>query len=204
MITPTTSQGLMGLPHFKTSRAAMELYEPIYQNLFTVQLKFPNKLGLTNDESNLILEGITKVAGLDTNKVPASGTTQNYKFAQRRFADSGPQSTVLNIAFDFEINLRGCEIGKPNMYTLRALRKWTDMIYDPLTGRQGIKSDYVADYAIVTMHDKAQHPFWQWTLYNIWPTKSIPVPNLDYTQKSQIYKVTGFDLACDYWDEVML
>jgi hypothetical protein len=204
MITNTTSQGLNGLPHFKSSRAAMELKEPIYQNLFTVNIKLPDKIGATDEDTKLMLEGIQKVAGLNTNKVPASNASQFYKFAKRRFADAGPDDTTLNINFDIEINLEGCQDGKPSMYTLKKLRKWTDMIYDPLTGRMGLKSDYVADYVVVTMHDKALQPFWQWTLYNVWPTTPITEPGLDYQQKSSLYKVTGFGLACDYWDEVML
>ena len=204
MIIPTTSQGTLGLPHFKNSRAAQELYEPIYTNLFTVQLKFPASLGLSTGDENLLLEEITKVEGLDTNKVPAAGAQQTYKFAQRRFANSGPESTVLDVKFDFEVNLQNCEIGKPNMYTVKNLRRWTDLIYDPLTGRQGLKSEYVADWCVITLHDRALHPFWQWTLYNVWPTTSIPPLSLDYMQKSNIYKVTGFGLACDSWDEAML
>lgn len=204
MIIPTTSQGLLGLPHFKTSRAAMELYEPIWQNLFTVQIQFPTRLGLSTDEQNLILEGITKVGGLDTNKVPDAGSSQQYKIATRRFANAGPESTTLDVQFDFEVNLQNCEIGKPNMYTIKNLRRWTDLIYDPLTGRMGLKSDYVADYAVITMHDKALDVFWQWTLYNVWPKTSITPPALDYSQKNSVYKITGYTLACDYWDEVML
>ena len=204
MITATTSQGTLGLPHFRNSRAAMELYEPIYTNLFTVQLKFPASLGLTSGDENLVLEEITKVEGLDTNKVPPAGASQNYQFATRRFANAGPDNTTLDVKFDFEVNLQNCEIGKPNMYTIKTLRRWTDIIYDPLTGRMGLKSDYVADWCVITLHDKAWNPFWQWTLYNVWPTTFIPAPSLDYSQKSSVYKVTGFTLACDYWDEVQL
>ena len=65
MITNTTSQGLNGLPHFKSSRAAMELKEPIYQNLFTVNIKLPDKIGATDEDTKLMLEGIQKVAGLN-------------------------------------------------------------------------------------------------------------------------------------------
>lgn len=204
MITPTTSQGLMGLPHFKTSRAAMELFEPVWTNLYCVNFKLPSTLGLTNDENNLIIEGITKIGGLNTNKVPAAGSNQAYKFATRRFADSGPSETTLDISMDMEVNMRGNQAGQPDLYTLKTLRRWTDMIYDPLTGRMGLKADYVADWCIITMHDKAMHPFWQWTLYNIWPTSSIPEPNLDFMQKNQLYKITGLKFACDYWDEIML
>lgn len=194
----------MGLPHFKTSRAAMELYEPIYLNLFTVDIVFPAALGLTLDEQNLTIEEITKVGGLDTNKTPDAGANQAYKFATRRFADAGPQSTTLDVTFDFEVNLQNCEVGAPNMYAIKNLRKWTDLIYDPLTARMGLKSQYVADYAVITLHDKALNPFWQWTLYNVWPKSSITVPELDYSNKSNVYKISGFTLACDYWDERML
>ena len=204
MIQRTRSVGLMGLPHFKTSRAAMELYEPIYKNLFTVEIAFPTMLGLSQAESNLVIEGIKKVGGLNTNKVPDAGASQNYKFATRRFANSGPSETTLDVTFDFEVNLQGCEVGRPNMYTIKNLRRWTDLIYDPLTGRQGLKSEYVADYVIITLHDKALNPFWQWVLYNVWPKTSIPAVDLDYMQKSDIYTITGFTLACDYWDEIML
>lgn len=204
MINPTTSVGTMGLSHFRNSRAAMELYEPIYQNLFTVEIMFPQSLGLTGQDQLLVIEEVQKISGLQTHKVPGAGTSQQYKFATRRFADAGPAETTINVSFDFEVNLQGCETGKPNMYTIKTLRRWTDLIYDPLTARMGLKSQYVADQVIITMHDKALNPYWEWRLYNVWPTKNIPEPNLDYMQKSGAYKVTGFELACDYWDEIML
>ena len=49
------SQGLFGLSHFRSSRAAQELFEPVYQNLFTVQLSLPTGVGSTeeNTVSNL-------------------------------------------------------------------------------------------------------------------------------------------------------
>jgi len=204
MINYITSSGTMGLPHFRNSRAAMELYEPVYQNLFTVEIMFPATLGLTDQEQKLVIEEVQHVQGLNTNKVPPAGTNQNYKFATRRFADAGPTETTIDVKFDFEVNLQGCETGKPNMYTVKTLRRWTDLIYDPLTARMGLKSQYVADQVIITMHDKALNPFWEWRLYNVWPTTSINEPDLNYMTKSGAYKITGYTLACDYWDEIML
>lgn len=204
MINPITSTGTMGLPHFKNSRAAMELYEPVYTNLFTVDIQFPTTLGLTSQEQLLTIEKVVKISGLDTNKVPDAGAKQSYKFAERRFANAGPESTTIDVAFDFEVNLQGCEVGAPNMYAVKNLRKWSDLIYDPLTGRMGLKSQYVGDYIVITMHDKQLQPFWQWTLYNVWPKTSINPLELDYMNKSGIYKVTGYTFACDYWDERML
>ena len=205
--TGLTSVGLMGLPHFKTSRVSMEMYEPVYLNLYTVEFQLPKGLtgtgGVSDDDKNLLLEGVQKVDGLETNKVP-SATLQHYKFADRSFANSGTDQTYIDVKLDFEINVRGSAAGSPDMYTLKILRRWNDLIWDPLTGRQGLKVNYVAPTVTVTMHDKANQPFWQWTLYNVFPITNLPVPTLDYTNKNTLYKVTGYTLRCDYWDEVML
>lgn len=206
--TGMTSVGLMGLPHFKTSRVSMEMYEPVYLNLFTVEFQLPKGLtgtgGISDDDKNLLLEGVQNVKGLDTNKNPGVAQLQHYKFADRSFAASGTDQTFIDVTMDFEINVRGSATGAPDMYTLKILRRWNDLIWDPLTGRQGIKVNYVAPTVTVTMHDKANQPFWQWTLYNVFPTKNLPVPELDYSKKTDLYKVTGYTLRCDYWDEVML
>lgn len=206
--TGMTSVGLMGLPHFKTSRVSMEMYEPVYLNLFTVEFQLPKGLtgtgGISDDDKNLLLEGVQNVKGLDTNKNPGVAQLQHYKFADRSFAASGTDQTFIDVTMDFEINVRGSATGAPDMYTLKILRRWNDLILDPLTGRQGIKVNYVAPTVTVTMHDKANQPFWQWTLYNVFPTKNLPVPELDYSKKTDLYKVTGYTLRCDYWDEVML
>jgi hypothetical protein len=205
--TGLTSVGLMGLSHFRTSRVSREMYEPVYQNLFTVEIQLPAKLtgdgGISEEDKNLLLEGIKKVNGLDTNKVPGT-TLQQYKFADRSFANSGPENTYIDVTFDFEINVRGSADGAPDMYTLKMLRAWDDLIYDPLTGRQGLKVDYVAPQVTITMHDKANQPYWQWILYNCFPTKNLPAPNLEYMNKSELYKVIGYTLRCDFWDETML
>lgn len=205
--TGLTSVGTMGLPHFRSSRVSREMYEPVYLNLFTVEIQLPKGLtgtnGVSEEDKNLVLEGVQKVGGLDTNKVPGV-VEQHYKFASRSFANSGAENTTIDISMDFEINLRGSDTGTPDLYTLKILRRWNDLIYDPLTGRQGLKVNYVAPTVTVTMHDKANQPFWQWILYNVFPTKNLPVVDLDYMKKSDIYKVTGWTLRCDFWDEIML
>ena len=209
-INPVNSTGLKGLPHFRSSRVSTAMWEPVYLNLFTVAIQLPDAIA-NQCEVDLLLEGIQTIGGLDTNKVPGANATQHYKFAERRFADAGPDNTFINVTMDIDVNLRnsidttsGKRTGNCDLYTLKMLRKWNDLIYDPLTGRMGLKAEYVAPQVVITLHDKANQPFWQWTLYHVWPASSLPAPNLSYMSKSEIYKVTGYTLACDYWDEVML
>lgn len=206
------SQGLMGLPHFRSSRISRELHEPVYQNLFTISIQLPNAIqellgGAAQERTNLLLEGIRKIDGLDTQKMP-DVVTQKYKFASRRFANSGPTETTLDLTLDFEINLshekaEGVAPHSPSMYTLRVLRMWDDLIYDPLTGTQGLKAEYVAPLMQIIMHDKKGNPFWVWQCYHVFPTKKLNAPALSFDNK-ELYKVTGYGLACDYWDEAML
>ena len=201
--TGVSSVGLMGLSHFRTSRVSMERYEPVYLNLFTVEIELPSKLAVSEADRNLFLEGIKSVKGLQTDSIPAA-IQQQYKFADRSFAASGPDKTYIDVSFDMEVNLKGSAAGQPSMYAVKILRAWCDLIYDPLTGRQGLKVDYTAPSMTITLHDKANNPFWQWTLYNVFPTKGIQVPDFDYNQKTEVYKINGFELRADYWDETML
>ena len=140
-INPVSSTGLSGLPHFRSSRVSTSMWEPVYLNLFTIAIQFPDAMKEDAEgDKDLLLEGIQSVSGLDTNKVPGANAKQNYKFAERRFADAGPDKTTIDISFDIEINLRGSADGKPDLYTLKLLRRWNDLIYDPLTGRMGLKA----------------------------------------------------------------
>ena len=201
MVQDITSNGLLGLPHFRNSRISMGLMEPIYKNLFTVQITLPKALGYDDAATNLFLEEVTKVDGLDTHKVPGA-TEQAYKYANRSFASGKPDNTYVDISLDFEVNLQ-YDGDQPTSFLIKTLRKWTDLIYDPLTGRTGLKKDYVADQMVITMQDRAGTPFWQWICYNIFPTKGIGAVPLDYSQ-GDLLKISGWTLRCAHFDEVQL
>ena len=196
-----TSQGSFGLSHFRSSRAAQALYEPIYQNLFTIQIQLPVGVGSSDENTNLILENVRNIGGLQSHSFPTTPLDQKYKWASRRFAGAKPDTTTMDLTITFEVNLQNeDEGGNPSAYVLKTLRKWSDLVYDPLTGRTGLKEDYVSPYTIITLYDRAAKPFWQWKLYYAFPTTQITAPGLDYDSED-LYKITDWGLACDYWDE---
>lgn len=197
------SPGTLGLSHFRNSRVATSLWEPIYQNLFTVQMTPPLGMGdptANQERMNIILEGVQSVGTTNTSKASPT-VSQNYKFATRRFAGGVPENTTVDITIDFELNLSH-DNGGPENYTYKFLRQWVDLEYDPLTGHQGLKRDYVAENMIVTMHDRRGNPFWQWIFYYVFPTTAVPAPQLSYTQNDVLKGQMTF--ACDWWDECML
>jgi len=198
-MTDFKSQGTFGLSHFRNSRAAQENFEPVYLNLFTIQIALPEKLGASDQQTNLLLENVINIAGLKSSKFPDSPIAQQYKWATRRFAGAKPSETTMDITIDFEVNL---DKGQ-SAYVVKTLRKWCDLVFDPLTGRTGVKEDYVAPWSLITMYDRAARPFWQWKLYNIFPLTGIPEVTLDY-MSTENFKITGFSLACDMWDETIV
>jgi len=193
------SQGTYGLSHFRSSRAAQELYEPIYQNLFTVQIALPSGVGADEETTSLMLEGITNINGLQSHSFPTNLAEQKFKWASRRFAGAKPEKTTMDVSFDFEVNVNRT----PSAYTVKTLRKWCDLVYDPLTGRTGLKADYVSPWTLITLYDRGARPFWQWKMYYTFPMTGLPEVPLDYNNE-ELYKITGFTLACDMWDETIV
>lgn len=204
-ILETDSKGLLGLSHFRNSRVSTSLWEPIYQNQFSVMLVPPYGMqGDTDDNRvNTILEGVQSVGQIPSSK--GSGVVeQKYKFANRSFAGAVPENTILDLQITFALNLqypadRNTGGFQPTNYTYNFLREWCDLIYDPLTGRQGLKRDYVAPSMTITMHDRAGTPYWQWICYAIFPTNGAGGPTLSYMSNDLMQVQMTF--RCDWWDE---
>ena len=196
------SNGLLGLSHFRNSRVATSLWEPIYQNQFSVQLVPPMGLEDRSDERvNIILEGVQSVGTIAASKGSPSPAEQKYKFATRSYAAAVPDSTTIDLQIQFALNL-SYDNGTPESYTYKFLREWTDLVYDPLTGRQGLKKDYVAPSMTVTAHDRSGVGWQQWVLYYIFPTTPCPNINLGY-QQTQLFE-GSMTFRCDWWDECVL
>jgi hypothetical protein len=117
------------------------------------------------------------------------------------FSGAKPGQTHLELTINFELNMRPGTTTNDN-YTYKFLRKWSDLVYDPLTGRMGIKQEYAAASMTVTMQDKRGIPFWQWICYNVFPTSPLPAPELNYDSDSLMQASVTY--ACDYFDETIL
>jgi len=137
---------MAGLPHFKNSTAGPARYEPVYLNQFEVIIIAPpavsGKLGFTQ---NLTLEHVKTVGPLPELAGNAGGPiiTQKYKFAERAYAAAKPQTTLHKFIITFELNLNNTN----DNYIYNAFRAWADLIYNPMTGQQGLKVDYAGPTA---------------------------------------------------------
>ena len=137
---------MAGLPHFKNSTAGPGRYEPIYLNQFEVIITPPPAVSAkTGFANNLTLEHVKSVTGLPELHGNAGGQlqTQRFKFSERAYAAAKPSSTLAKFKITFELNL---DEGNDN-YIYNAFRAWSNLIYDPMTGAQGLKKDYAGTVA---------------------------------------------------------
>jgi len=185
---------MAGLPHFRNSQASMNKFEPVYLSQFEILLTPPPAVG----GWDLVMEQVLNVKGLDINKQPGQ-VVQKYKSASRTFAGGVVDDTTITITLDFEVNLDDSN----SMYVYKALRKWTDIIYDPLTGRMGLKKDYIGGPMIINQFNKNGDIFRQIKMAMVMPTTPLPAMDLAFSE-NDVYRLTGFGFKADYWEETIL
>jgi hypothetical protein len=183
---------MAGLPYWTNSTAAVNYYEPIYQNQFEVVLTPPAAIGGPNVA--LLVEHVTKLSGLP--EIQSAGTVveQKYKFASRSYAGAVPDKTTADLDLTFTVNLNE----ENDAYVYNILRAWGDVIYNPLTGSQGLKREYVGEMAVVVFN-KAGDIFREWKFPSVFPTVGLTALALDYNGTT-VYEVTT-KLRADWWTE---
>jgi hypothetical protein len=183
---------MAGLPYWTNSQAAVNYYEPVYQNQFEVVLTPPAVIGGPNVA--LLVEHVTKISGLP--EIASAGTIveQKYKFATRSYAGALPSTTVADLGLSFTVNLNE----ENDAYVYNILRAWNDLQYNPLTGQQGLKREYVGEMAVVAFNKRGEI-FREWKFPSIFPTTALSALVLNYTSPD-VYAI-DVTYRADYWIE---
>ena len=184
---------MAGLPHWDNSRAATGYFEPVFQNQFELIITPPATI---TENVDLLVEQVLTVSGIP--EFLTSGTqNQTYKFAKRAYAKATPNDTLVNLDVKFEVNLND----ENNMYVYNTLRGWGDLIYDPLTGRQGLKKDYVGEIYL-GIFNKAGDIFREFRFAPAFLKEPLSAITLDYNSDS-IYQLTA-KFVCDTYRETRI
>ena len=186
---------MAGLPHYKNSKASMNNFEPLFLAHFEVILTPPPAIS----NWQLVMENVTKIGGLNTNKYPEE-VEQLFKGTKRRFVGGANTDTSVDISLDFEVNLND----NNSAYVFKALRQWTDLAYDPLTGRMGLKKDYIGGPMVCSWFNKQGDIHRQWKFPTIFPIQALPTQEELSYDDNGIFKIEGFTFAADYWEETIL
>lgn len=185
------------LPHYKNSIAGMEQYEPVYLNLFQISIIPPP--GVTVWDKELIIENVIDVKGLTVEQQPKP-IEQSFKGHKRSYAGSIVDQTYVEIGINFEVNLNNDN----SMYVYKALRRWCDLVRDPLTGAMTPKLTYASKQSLMTIHlyKKNGDIIRTWIFPSIFPAKPLNEMTLDYN-KQEIYKAS-MTFRSDYWEDITL
>ena len=184
------------LPHHKNSRAAVGEMEPIFNAYFDVSLNPPDVIkGLV--DWDLVMESLLEISGFDPNKYPEGKVEQMFKGAKRKYIGGAVPDQTQEITLKFEANLDTTN----SIYVYKALRAWSDLAYNPLTGKFGIKKDYSGGPLIITQYNANGDIFRIIKWAKVYPLTSPKGPNTPGWDKSDNYKIEDFKLGADDFDE---
>ncbi len=184
---------MANLPHYSSSMSSINKFEPVYLNQFEVTITPPGPVA----GGPILLEHVTKVNGLQLDKNPST-VNQKYKFAKRNYAGAKPDTTYMNVSLSFTINLNDAN----SMYVFKTLRQCTDLIYNPLTGAMGLKTDYTGTI-VISMFNKQGDVYRRVVCRYCFPIKPVSAMGLNYTSE-EIYKIDNMEWAVDYWEDTFL
>ena len=83
---------MAGLPHFTSSKASVNKFEPVFLNQFEVTISPPTAVVPINGipgNGNILLEQVKKISGLGVDQNPGE-ISQQFKFAKRYYAGAAP------------------------------------------------------------------------------------------------------------------
>ena len=154
----------MALSHFRNSHAAVNKYEVVNPALFEITLLAPNDTDKDSLTTQLYLEHVISIDGLDGVNPSVGTVTQKYKQADRVYAGV-PESTHLDLTVTFSLNLNDAN----ENYIYTAIRKWRDLVFNPATGSYGVKKDYCGSM-IITEYNRDGSIWRRITCINVFPT----------------------------------
>jgi hypothetical protein len=190
---------MAGLPHYTSSKASINKFEPVFLNQFEVTISPPPAIPAPQGNpgnGNILLEQVTRVSALQVDQNPGE-ITQQYKFAKRYYSGAAPQRTGLDVDIEFEVNLDD----NNSMYVFKVLRQWSDLIYNPLTGAMGLKKDYTGNI-LINVFNKQGDVYRRINLKDCFPMSPITEMSLNYAQNA-IYKL-NVTWAVDYFDDIFI
>jgi hypothetical protein len=191
---------MAGLPHYTSSRAAINNFEPVFLNQFEVIINPPNGIidASTMFRGEMVLtQQVKSITGLTVDITAVDPVQQNYKFATRRYAGGEPTTSDMTVTMDFEVNLND----QNSMVVYKVLRQWSDLIYNPLTGAMGLKNDYVGSM-VLSIFNKRGDVFRRIRIPSCFLSEAINAMPLDY-ENPAIYTIQT-SWICDYWEDTFL
>lgn len=181
------------LPHFRNIQTANTLYEPIYTNLFEVNISLP-PLVETNSTANtqLLLENATNIKLDLTTKIGEA--IQKFKYSTRVYAAT-PGLAEGTKEFEIKFNMNQNEEKAVETWVL--LKRWYDLAWNSQTGELHYKSDMIGQIS-ANIHDRTGEVIRRVDFINCQMYGLTGGWDLDFAQNTGIQSC-GANWVCDYW-----
>ena len=184
----------MALPHYKQDQTSKKgkQFEPVQANLFEVTILPPAGIS----DSNLMLQHVNSISGLDSLYKEVAAVEQKYKFATRSFAGM-PDGSAADITINFSLNINDSN----QAYLYKSIRQWYNAQYDPQSGEMGLKKDYTGTIVIVQFN-RAGDIYRTITLEDCFITSGLGI-TAELSYESADPQTLEVSWRCDTWKEVL-
>lgn len=185
--------------HYRNSKAASNMYEVVSPALFEVYLKFPYILsGDGSIDTELLLEHVRSISGLDGLTPTVGNVVQKYKYAERHYAAAGPDKTSLELTITYTLNLNDVH----ENYIYNMLRKWYNLVYNPQNGQMLNKAMYAGGSTMTILeHDRGGEVWRKITCFDFFPSTPPTGLNEDNYDSVGDAKTVSITFIVDDWIE---
>ena len=187
----------MALSHFRNSHAAVNKWEVVNPAMFEVTILPPDGVSTQGEDSTatttqLFLEHVRSISGLDGLNPPMGTVIQKYKQAERVYLGV-PEQTHLELTMTFSLNLNDSN----ENYIYTALRRWYNKGFDPATGQYGLKKNYCGSMVIIEYNRDGS--IWRKVdCVNVIPGQPTGLNDDNYDNGNEAKEVS-ITFQCDGW-----
>lgn len=184
----------MSLPHFTNIQSHNKLWEPVYKNLFEVQIVLPKLVGDRHQNaSEMLLENATSI------RLPVYPTLgnvpQRYKYSTRMFTGFPDSTSITDLSVKFNMNQNDSN----QMFTFRVIKDWYDLLWNNEDGSSHYKKNAVGEI-ILYQHDREGVIIRRVSYHNCQLTQFADGGDLVWNGGQDIMDVTA-TWVVDYWED---
>lgn len=184
----------MPLPHFVNIQSHNKKWEPIYKNLFEVEILIPSAIKDKHPNATTLLLENCKSAKLPT--YPTLSTVeQRYKYSTRLFVGFPDSTSLTSLEFGFNINQNDAK----QMFTFRMIKDWYDLAWNNEDGSSNYKKNLVGEI-ILYQHDREGEIIRRVTYHNAQITNFSVGEDLTWGGGAEIQELTA-SWAIDWWED---
>lgn len=181
------------LPHFRNIQTSNSLWEPIYSNLFEVNITIPPVIATNSTENTrLLLENATNITLDLTSDI--SEAVQKFKYSSRVYATT-PGVGEATKEFTIKFNMNQNEQKAVESWVL--LKRWYDLAWNSQTGELHYKTDMIGQIT-ANIHDRTGEVIRRVDFVNCQIYGVNDGWLLDYSANDQIQSCSAA-WVCDYW-----